>query len=298
MLAMKKQGWLVAVSLLLGLNVFAQSSICISNDDFGQPAVIFLDSQVYPMNKLEAEKLQIHYFCSFAFTENNEKEKMPKQLSGHYCLQIGNSVTKFQTETRFKADSVIVNGGSRPKSAEYFSQKANFVFAHDCFYRKGSSLTFTGRLAADDFMYKETIPPIKWCIRDSVKTICGYTCRFAEGTFRGRNYQAWFAIDIPMSAGPWKLNGLPGAILEAHDSLGQVSFVAEKVVEGVTAIYQPEYPYITVSRKQYSRLLEQLWKDSALFQANHTSRSSVNTILKEDRIVKPLPGIVILETEE
>jgi GLPGLI family protein len=36
-------------------------------------------------------------------------------------------------------------------------------------------------------------------------------------------------MDIPISVGPWKLQGLPGAILEAKSKDGEVAFEAEEI---------------------------------------------------------------------
>jgi GLPGLI family protein len=47
----------------------------------------------------------------------------------------------------------------------------------------------------------------------------------AKGFVRGRDYTVWFAPDIPVSAGPWKLWGLPGLIVEARSDDGRVYFV-------------------------------------------------------------------------
>ena len=40
----------------------------------------------------------------------------------------------------------------------------------------------------------------------------------AHYRFRGRLYTAWYYPDIPLPIGPWKLQGLPGIILEAYDA--------------------------------------------------------------------------------
>ena len=58
--------------------------------------------------------------------------------------------------------------------------------------------------------------------------------RLATSDFRGRHWTAWFATDIPVSDGPWKLGGLPGLILEAYDKGHQYTFTAvglERVAE-------------------------------------------------------------------
>jgi GLPGLI family protein len=71
---------------------------------------------------------------------------------------------------------------------------------------------------------------IKWKIKKQTKKIGKYTANKAIGEFRGREYTVWFTYEIPLPIGPWKLKGLPGAILEAKDKEGlfQVKFVSIK----------------------------------------------------------------------
>ena len=58
-------------------------------------------------------------------------------------------------------------------------------------------------------------------IPDSTTTIIGYPCQLAKTNFKGRTWLAWYAEDIPVSEGPWKLCGLPGLILRAYDAQQQ-----------------------------------------------------------------------------
>ncbi|MBB6680033.1 GLPGLI family protein [Aequorivita sp. 609] len=70
---------------------------------------------------------------------------------------------------------------------------------------------------------------IKWVLLDEFKGISGYNCQKATTTFRGRNYEAWFTSEIPLSFGPWKFSGLPGLILEVYDLTGEVYFSSEHI---------------------------------------------------------------------
>lgn len=70
---------------------------------------------------------------------------------------------------------------------------------------------------------------IIWDLQNEKKKIGSLTCQKAITRFRGRDYIAWFTIDIPIPAGPWKLFGLPGAILEFQDESGKIYSSAIKV---------------------------------------------------------------------
>ncbi|CAM1350854.1 GLPGLI family protein [Tenacibaculum insulae] len=71
---------------------------------------------------------------------------------------------------------------------------------------------------------KEKKPKINWIITEETKKIGSYLCIKATTEFRGRNYSAWYTPEIAVKYGPWKLQGLPGLILEAYDTKKEVYF--------------------------------------------------------------------------
>lgn len=82
----------------------------------------------------------------------------------------------------------------------------------------GDSMVIRDINEFDPLLVSESkIPTINWSILTQTKQIGKFTCQKATTRFRGRNYEAWFSPEIPVSAGPWKLHGLPGLILEAND---------------------------------------------------------------------------------
>lgn len=86
-----------------------------------------------------------------------------------------------------------------------------------------------------DFMVNDKFPIIDWQLESESKQISNLKCYKASGFFRGRKWIAWYTPEIPFSTGPWKLNGLPGLILEAYDVDKKFSFVAKNIKYGVIA---------------------------------------------------------------
>lgn len=111
-------------------------------------------------------------------------------------------------------------------------------------------------------------PVINWTILPDTMTIAGYKCQKATGDFKGRNYTAWFAPDLPYNDGPWKLNGLPGLIIEAYDKNREIEFLFAGIKNGSgdkqqIAIDKKEW--IPASNKEYNRLLNLLREDAVEF---------------------------------
>ena len=77
--------------------------------------------------------------------------------------------------------------------------------------------------------YADSTARFDWTLEDETMTVCGYTCRKATARFRGRTWTAWYAEELPVNAGPWKLYGLPGLILRAEVADGTLLFEAVQV---------------------------------------------------------------------
>ena len=275
-------------------SVQAQSFLLKSNDDLGKSLTLFCDNDYpewYPFHILDEELIRVKYDCYLALEDSS------KVIQAEYRLQIGKGYTKFVSMIRHRSDSLRSLGGHL--GGKIYNEKANPLFVEDCYYvdKKKGVLTFTGRLAADDFLYEETLPSIKWRLIDAQKTICGYICRQAEGVFRGRTYLVWYTEQLPYSSGPWKFQGLPGVIMEVEDSEHLHHVQAVQVYQGNGDIIMTDYPYIKVSRKQYLLLLDQMISDPWMFLSNHTSRSAAIVRLGSAHTPSPFKRPIFLEKE-
>lgn len=122
----------------------------------------------------------------------------------------------------------------------------------------------------EQYVVEEPIENIDWTIvEDSVKKVLGYDCIMATADYHGRKWTAWFTPEIPLQAGPWKLAGLPGLILEADADNGVYSFVAtgiQNTTRQISQVYLADR-YEKVSRKDLLKA-QRSFLDNPLGQIN------------------------------
>jgi GLPGLI family protein len=80
--------------------------------------------------------------------------------------------------------------------------------------------------------------------------ILGYSTKKAQLRFRGRNYYAFFAPDLPFNTGPFKFSGLPGTILEVFTDDNTHRFKALSVhLENNK--FEIDNPYKNIKRERF-----------------------------------------------
>ncbi len=107
----------------------------------------------------------------------------------------------------------------------------------------------------DNYMYQEPLSPMKWKLMPGSEKICGQTCRRATTSFRGRNWTAWYAPDIPIDNGPWKFGGLPGLILKVESEDNEQRFEAVKLRESNRDINFFKRNYEKTTREKFNKEL-------------------------------------------
>jgi GLPGLI family protein len=101
------------------------------------------------------------------------------------------------------------------------------------------------QLLMNSYLIDDALPVIDWKISGDTASFGGLHCQKATAHFKGRDYIAWFCADMPFHAGPWKLNGLPGLILEVQDATKDVVFN----FDGIEKVATPQ-PTAAASEQQ------------------------------------------------
>ena len=170
----------------------------------------------------------------YVYTFDTLKNELRDDL---LILQIGKEVSKCYSYYTFQSDSLW----STPDGAKVWSELFRRAIEKDGIYGDfphvrmstyvyknypTGQMTITDRISSQGYRYADSLHAQTWTMGDSTREVLGYTCQQATADFRGRRWTAWFAMDIPVSDGPWKLGGLPGLILEAYDEGQQHIFTA------------------------------------------------------------------------
>lgn len=84
--------------------------------------------------------------------------------------------------------------------------------------RVGGTSYFRERISNTNYQNTYEDNQIDWKLGNDRKTIGGYSVRNATAVFAGKTFEAWYAEDIPLNAGPYKFANLPGLIFEVYDT--------------------------------------------------------------------------------
>lgn len=217
---------------------------------------------------------------SYTMTSPNMRTGKLGDSTHQYILLANSSQSKFYSPRTEQIDSLCSTPDGEAKFKE-MQRAAALAGNFDDIPRRDGSMYVVKSTDAnvmkvcdtagmEQYVVEEPIENIDWTIvEDSVKKVLGYDCIMATADYHGRKWTAWFTPEIPLQAGPWKLAGLPGLILEADADNGVYSFVAtgiQNTTRQISQVYLADR-YEKVSRKDLLKA-QRSFLDNPLGQIN------------------------------
>jgi GLPGLI family protein len=173
----------------------------------------------------DTAQFMVHYKFSHLRDTNNRANPYTENMAlflgknssayKSYDGQLENALFKKQAQEQIANSPdgrVRLNRNSRASGTQYYQ------------FPGEKKMVRKEQLFMNSYLINESLPVIAWSISSDTASFGGLLCQKATAHFKGRDYTAWFCPDMPFHAGPWKLNDLPGVILDAHDSKKEVVF--------------------------------------------------------------------------
>jgi GLPGLI family protein len=216
-----------------------------------------------------------------------------------HILEIGNNFSKYYSYNVFRIDSLRIDYQKRHPRAV---SRPNFLIGTNIYfwfwseYYKDFNKNVLREYAwmpnrVPNYWYSEDMHIQDWQIEEDTLTIAGYLCQKATCRFRGRQYTAWFAPDIPINNGPWKFGGLPGLILWVYDKDNHYVFecVTIKQYQNKFTIKTHDYSgYFEIKREKLLKTWRLIFDDYFKFTGSTVHKTNINPILPPKEPYRPL----------
>lgn len=226
----------------------------------------------------------VYYDLAFVKDTTDAADKPINEMTR---LEVGDRVQYFYSNKSFQADSanaiVMKNGGN------YYNGDGQIQWRLYKNYPAEGKTSLLEKFGMDRFVCTDDYAAPAWQpVADSSAVILGYQCSMAVATYKGRTWYAWYAEDIPLDAGPWKLGGLPGLILRAYDAQKHYDFTAAGIVNAdpQALIYYKGGKYEPVNRKTLNGIYRRYYADPAGYITNNPKI----TVRYQDKFGNDIPS--------
>ena len=187
-----------------------------------------------------------------------DPKKNNARMVTYEMLTIGNRIRYYGGYDDYQLDSIYMAQPYLDLTAEEyvkFTKPYEETYVSTSIDPANNLLTYYGKIFINRYRYTEPIPEIDWQLSEETQEVMGYECHKATARWRGRDWTAWYS-DIPVDAGPWKFQGLPGLILKLEDATGQHYFEAIGTKEDKYPFGYREKLYCKTTREKYEAELE------------------------------------------
>lgn len=217
--------------------------------------LVFLYSAIYYPQSYQQDTLKGEFTYNLKAKFDKRIDKYHEEL---FVLKVGKRKAFFASIVSLKGDSVMEKSGTTTHNVDgsitlgwktgVAIPKTNFNFT---IIQTNENVQFFDSAGMSLFTYKQPVIA-NWKLADETRVINTITCKKAEVRFKGRNWIAWYAPEIPLPYGPMKFSGLPGLIIKIIDEREDYDFELVKSL----SVSQLKGKFINIKESRYTGAIE------------------------------------------
>jgi GLPGLI family protein len=206
--------------------------------------------------------------CAYRLTYLPDSLNLEWEATDKQVLLIGKTISKYYSQLALDYNQYVKKYVKRNEAYPSSSDGSCTYEVFKNYPQDKETVMDIGTSLGGNYRYEEPLPVFEWKITNEKQVILSYLCQKATATFRGRDYIAWFTMDIPIDNGPWKFGGLPGLILKLSDTKN--NFVYE--CDGLEQLKNKEpirfykVDYTKLKRRELDKLYRWYHEDRANYR--------------------------------
>lgn len=238
--------------------------------------LVFFYSAMYSPKSYQKDTLKGEFTYNLKAKFDIRINKYHEEL---FVLKVGERRAFFASIVSLKGDSVMAKSGTTTHNADgsitlgwktgVTIPKTNFNFT---IIQTNENIQYFDSAAMSLFTYKQPVIS-NWELADETRVINTITCKKAKVKFKGRNWIAWYAPEIPLPYGPMKFSGLPGLIIKITDEKEDFDFELVKSLP----VSQLKGKFINIKKSRYTGAIETT--QAKLKQAQKTADENAAAVL-------------------
>lgn len=214
---------------------------------------------------------RIQYELKFSMDTTNLESKKTEKMYLFAGSEYGVFMNKSRTLAERRLADLKRKGGASADISFGVNNGSNPIDLNKAFFKnlQTGEVKVLQHFADQDYLYIENQSVDNWEIIEETKEIMGYTAQKATASFAGRDYEAWFTMEIPIPDGPYVFHGLPGLIVELYDTEDHYHFT----LESIEKMEEPkvwELPKSKKLSKEKIRKLQVKIKQNALMNSDYS----------------------------
>lgn len=240
-----------------------------------------------------AQQSANRFFYELTFKPKKAEEKREKIMT---ALDITTEKSIYEDFTIRAQDSIIQQEVEQMTKTGVFKDLMKTITMPKFTYKvvkkyPSMEVSVQDNISSKRFSYKSPTK-FNWKV-DSEKTKIGvYAVQKATTDFGGRQWTAWFTMDVPFQDGPYKFHGLPGLIVKIEDSKKEYSWEL-KGNEDIAKWEELSYTQKMQSRFGMSTSVVEITKekfDKAYANFKADPLGEIRAYMTPELMKQPLPG--------
>lgn len=203
------------MNLSFDLLIFMKRTIILLAIVFGPTCFSQTKKSDYNADFMISYKMDFKEFVNSELTQSANTALIINNQGSLFTLEAMMNLNKIQQERDLTIADAFLN-----KSPFYYLIKSD-----------GVTTEHYETIGSDSYKFKEKLD-FDWKLINKDTVIGGYSCKKAVMNYSGRQWNAWYASEIPLSVGPYKFRGLPGLIMNIKDSDSIFNFTVSEIKKG------------------------------------------------------------------